>query len=237
MNSYHSFGHSASSPSSRDAESHAGTPDTKLTTFSPEDIRSGPRVTANSGIKVNLPPPFTLQNVPPRAHANGRSLRLAASAQDPFTSSSSVLATNKNTIDGLRLSPTALSFTPLASTKSQTAKNLEQNRSALQQGDSTTSADHLRASPVPDANGQDTMLRHSLLSVPAEPLLSPIGQRTPFSPTGATPTENSLSSGKFSNLGESSRYLMVSHVLRDTTSKEIDEVFNVSVLSMKVIES
>ena len=231
MDGHHSFGLSTSSPSTGDVESLSGTPDTKLTTFSPEDVRGGSKVMANSGIKVNLPPAFALQGVPSRTCLNGRVFKATIMAPDPFTSTSNVAPFNRMANDGLKLSPTAVSFTPLsAASHYSSIDGFNPSRQANSGSgliNTTSSVGYLTATSVPDTSPTNSKLKKNLLSVSAEPLISPIGQRTPSLPISPTTSEDSIKSGNFWDLGEGSRYLMISQVSSTTSPNELNDFFNV----------
>lgn len=217
---------SNSSPcSSEGLFSDHGTPATKLTAFSPEDARDEPKVMANSGIKVHQPPTFTLQGVPLKGSPLGKAARSTNhGAHDPFTTTPSVVTIHGSNVIAPGLSPVATNFKPSMGAMQNLLSNGSQPSAAhthhRPMGIDTVS--YLTATSVPDTKWNGTVLKNPLSVVP-DTLLSPIGPRGVSVSTGLAMTEDASKA-----MGDSSRYLMISQVLKSTTPQELNEIFTVS---------
>ncbi|KAL8651394.1 MAG: hypothetical protein Q9210_003281 [Variospora velana] len=112
MNAFHRHALS-NSVNSADAESHHGTPETRSTALSPEDLQSSQCSTTQSTSQSNQPPIFTLGAVPAKGFLKGRAIEMKiASYQDPFvTISPDPVASRPK--EPPKLSPIAPTFTPL----------------------------------------------------------------------------------------------------------------------------
>ncbi|KAL8710485.1 MAG: hypothetical protein Q9220_004917 [cf. Caloplaca sp. 1 TL-2023] len=107
----------SSSVNSAEVDSHRGTPDTKLTNLSPEDLRTDRSSVVNQGTlrSSQQPPPFTLGPVPAKGTFKAKAPAPApasATLQDPFVTSKPGLPATCIT-EPLKLSPAAPAFTPL----------------------------------------------------------------------------------------------------------------------------
>ena len=103
---------SSSSPSSSGGiESVHGTPETKSTAFSPENVREQTKVAANKGIKVHMPPAFSLHSTAMKNSPKQLTVRSSAvKDQDPFAGAWDVDPSHLVLFSGLKLSPTATSL-------------------------------------------------------------------------------------------------------------------------------
>ena len=99
------------SPSSGGNASNHGTPGTKMTDFSPEDVRSESKSTTNDGTNANQPPPFALQV---KSADEVDEFSLTGETQDPFIGNTHGLGF-KAEPSVQKLSPTAPTFKPLHS--------------------------------------------------------------------------------------------------------------------------
>ncbi|KAL8898483.1 MAG: hypothetical protein Q9207_006677 [Kuettlingeria erythrocarpa] len=109
MNPSHRHGLS-SSVNSADAESHNGTPDTKLTALSPEEVQLKNSSTTRVAPTSNEPPTFSLSTVPAFTAIGTDST--TTGYHDPFVTSSSGPAGTRRS-EPPKLSPIAPTFTPL----------------------------------------------------------------------------------------------------------------------------
>ena len=227
MEGYRSFSLSTCSPhSSEGGASYRSTPETKLTAFSPEDLRGEPKAIANSGIKIKLPPAFTLHAASNKVDFVGRVTGPASTEiHDPFTTTRNTLQYATASIARPKLSPTAISFTP--SLDVEQPRSLKGSRcfhESLPPGQrlGTSAVSYLNATSVPDTAPLDLKLGNGSLVATPEAFLSPIGPLASTS-TGIATLENESSKA----LGNS-RYLMISNILKNVSIAELNEIFTVS---------
>ena len=234
-----SFDASIAAPSALspgDIESHSSTPATTLSAFSPEEVRVGSKAITNSGVKLNLPPTFTIQGTASTVSPGGRVFKPSITAHDPFITNANLLIVNRACSGTAKLSPTAASFTPLIQANQDVEivdpKPIDSAGVLSLHAVSKSSVRDLTATSVPDVAPAESNLTCSLLVATTEPLVSPIGQ--PNSSLTVSPSTSEVS-GNFSNLGQTSRYLMIDQIPRTTALKEINDFFNVCkpVLYMK----
>lgn len=227
-----------SSPSSGGVESHRGTPGTKVTEFSPEDVRGEPKMDGKAIANAKFPPTFALQGVPVKVSPNGKAgTTRGMGNHDPFTSGSSVLAVNGNPSAGIKLSPTAAAFKPFQSTNQLAVINANHrgfpDRQAAgvpsvgQQPAITSTVSYLNATSVPDLHPHRKFTEdHSHLSggLPQPPIAPPSHTQS------SVPLNGGLSSlGLPSADVASSRYLKISNVPKVTSQQNLTEIFSVSV--------
>ncbi|KAI9810954.1 MAG: hypothetical protein M1827_005685 [Pycnora praestabilis] len=235
-----------SSPESSEG-SQRGTPETKVTVFSPEETRSSQRAGLSPEVaKKGSPPTFSLDFVqsielpsftgsryaravsagskPSAFHLFG-SQDLCLGGKDPFVSNES-----RSGVLGLqKLSPTASAFTPGANSSDSVSLR------SLAHQDYTVSASkprdvlplgvsYLNATSIPDtADAGGDHLRTYLNSVAIEsPPTTPKGQRSASSPSTLVKVE-----GSFSTDGVLSRSLVIERISNDTSEKELQDFFDV----------
>ncbi|MCJ1294659.1 hypothetical protein MMC34_006217 [Xylographa carneopallida] len=181
--------YSPCSPSSGGAESHHGTPGTKLTDFSPEDFRGQSRMVYNGNSKTNHPPAFTLQGVPLKFSPHSKAPNLSPmGTQDPFTVTSSTLQAIGNTVSGIKLSPTAVAFKPTQSglysagtLRSEPFPNsglplsFGQQPKIPQDTHNALGVSYLNATSVPDLDLSNLKLTQNISSIAGGVSQSPIG--------------------------------------------------------------
>ena len=229
--------YSSSSPSSGGVESRRGTPGTKVTEFSPEDVRNELKAEST---KNNCPPAFALQGVPlkfsPIAKA-GHTRNFES--QDPFTTTSNVLTVVANHTAGIKLSPTAAEFEPIRSINNiayakahdSVYTPIRQPTSTILQQLATPSAvSYLSATSVPDFEPEKSILAEKLESIFVGASQQPIGAPAVVH-LGHVPSVN-VSSGKskVADIG-SSRNLKISHLPPGTMLSHLNAVFLVSPLA------
>lgn len=237
MNSV-SYHHTSGSPnSSEEIESRHGTPETKLTAFSPEDVRLQPRDGEYETVRSNLPPAFTLGQ--PQDHSGSTveaGKTVAFGSQDPFITNPSTVYRTCSPRPQPRLSPDACSFTPLGLREYCSSPGLRCNwepslANQLYQGN-FSKLGHLSrtlsyGTPINDGNPEQ-------LRVPMMPK-SPTSQPVSMSSNAALKIEVvPVKMGYFSSDGETSRSLVISDVSPRTSPKEVDEFFSVSHHSAKL---
>ena len=228
--------HTSGSPnSSEEIESRHGTPETKLTAFSPEDVRLQPRVGEYKIVRSNLPPPFALEQ--PQGHVGstvGAGNNVAFGSQDPFVTNASTAYRTYSPRPPPRLSPGASSFTPSGPREhgcSPGLKYIWESGAANPQYQSTLPKldDPPRTSnydtPTNDGNAEELHVP----TMPKSPKLHPVS----MSPSTALKIEVvPVKIGYFSSDGETSRSLVIGDVSPRTSPKEVDEFFSVCKLEL-----
>lgn len=230
---------SGSPNSSEEIESHHGTPETKISSFSPEDFRNQPKTSAYGTVRANLPPAFSLGQSQDMSSPTSKLGNLALFAsQDPFISISGCASAGRSGNDPPKLSPVASTFTPFKYQDSTPAN---------------TAPDVLTIS-VPRANAFPTIFKHGNTALTSA---STAGSATNESEKHSMPSNSevlmtsssqSTSSGNssiptsfeaeytkfghFSSDGETSRSLVLSHIPRTTPTHDIDGFFNVGGLQI-----
>ncbi|KAI9697902.1 MAG: hypothetical protein M1836_004254 [Candelina mexicana] len=243
MNTYKNSGPSSSPHTSEN--SHAGTPETRLTAFSPEDFRISEKVAGGPIYpKESGPPTFSLEhahgdivgytnasnakpglpNTKPIAfHLFGPpELSTRRESKDPFLSES-VNAQRTSIHHHQKLSPTASTFTPINGLDPRSS-NFGQASSTASQANTVgpSKTGYVDVAAIPNAAGsQDPQLMRYLNSVAAGSVQAN-GQRPSSKPT--TPTK---SCGPFSTDSKVSRSLVIERISRNTSGEELTEFFNV----------
>lgn len=230
MNSASCHHTSGSTNSSEEIESQHDSPETKLTAFSPEDVRLQPRLGEYKTVRSNLPPAFALGQ--PQDHpgsTNGVGDMNPFGCQDPFVTNSGAVYRPRSPRPPPRLSPGASSFTPLESREWGSSPGLKLNWESTVTGPqyqgSLSKNGYLNrpstcGAPTNDSNPEQ-------LRVPPVPKSS-TSQLSPMPQTNALKIEVvPVKIGYFSSDGETSRSLIISDVSPRTSSKEIDDFFSV----------
>jgi len=202
----------AGSPSSSEAvASTQNTPETKLTAFSPEELRSSHRAVKTGIVRPNVPPAFAL-NIYARPSSSGNSGNPTAfTSSDPFVGPFNVVGTGLSASDLPKLSPAATSFTPLGH------QGLSVPVAAVKHRDET---DESRATTPRPNDTPINLAAQNTASTAA---------------TGAAQTSASLTEaatfpkvGHFTSDHNTSRYLMVGQVAMRTPLADLEAFFNVS---------
>ena len=228
-------GDSASPNSSEEVESHHGTPATKLSPFSPnqvlEDLKHG-----NQGIvRAKVPPPFVLardnSNFGPKGKAGSTSV---PGSQDPFLSVPNLSSNTQSSGDGSKLSPNASTFTPtsliesISSNGTSNCMTMQHPFSPPISGTGIQGLDIVSpvSRPIHFQNGP--IGQNTLLYGPNDTMTSPIS--LPGGPSFSTMVNNvgSIKLGQFSNDVSKSRSLKAGPVSRATSAKEIEKLLGVS---------
>ena len=221
-------GFSSSPESSGEIESRCDTPETKLSTFSPEHRRAEQKLSAYN-MKSSLPPTFHLSHPQAKTSPKGKaSDSKTHGSHDPFVITSTY---SRIFNDQPKLSPTASSFTPqnLIGSAISTGTSHPPNFANFTSNSTTGSlgVGYLAANSVPDISSSDPQLKNYLLSLAGGPMMSPISPGSFSSSDGSVTTAASSKVGQFSSDDDTSRSLMISKVDRKTSIKELDDFFNV----------
>lgn len=222
----HPRGRGGSPSSSETVNSAQNTPETKLTAFSPEELRSGYKVPKSGIARPNIPPAFSL-NVQLKASPSGKTGNTSNFVSaDPFVgSSTAAVSTGRGFSGGPKLSPVASSFTPQGSFESLFRSGNRQNF-----GVPTSTSKHSVGS-----SGTDFSDPASSFITFSKDFATHEEHATS---ANATPRQSQSSSGAsskiFAKLGQfssdvgSSRYLYIGDVPGKTPMTEIEQFFHVS---------
>lgn len=212
----------AGSPSSSEAVgSLQNTPETKLTAFSPEELRSENRAVKSGITRPHVPPTFAL-NVSSRPTSSGTAGASSVRAlSDPFVGPSNALGAGLSSslsFNNLpQLSPAATSFTPLG------RQNLSLPAAAVKHRDEI--GDSRTATPKPNAS-------YSSLASQATAPAAVYGTNhaTMSQPPSASQIVTSTfpKYGAFSTEHRTSRYLSVKYIPVTTPLSDVETIFNVS---------
>lgn len=230
MNSASCHHTSGSTNSSEEIESQHGSPETKLTAFSPEDVRLKTRLAEYKTVRSNLPPAFALGQ--PQDHpgsTNGVVNIDHFGSQDPFVTNSGAVYRPCSPRPQPRLSPDASSFTPLESrewgSSSGLKSNWESTITSPQYQGSISRTSYLPRTSTCGAlanDGSPEQLRVPTMSKSLASQIGPVSQNTALK-IEVVPVKM----GFFSSDGETSRSLIISDVSPRTSPKEVDEFFSV----------
>ena len=223
----HPRGRGGSPSSSETVNSAQNTPETKLTAFSPEELRSGYKVSKSGIVRPNVPPAFSL-NIHPQASPSGKTGNASNSVSaDPFVSSSTATSSTGRGFHGEpKLSPVASSFTPQGSIES-----LFRSGSGQYFRLPASTSKYLTESSATDFGDPASSFNAFSKEFAT--------QEEPATSANATPRQSQSSSvasskvfpklGQFSSDVGSSRYLYVGNVPSKTPNTEIEQFFHVSI--------
>lgn len=227
MNSASCHHTSGSTNSSEEIESQHGSPETKLTAFSPEDVRLKTRLGEYKTVRSNLPPAFALGQS--QDHPGSIVNIDSFGSQDPFVANSGVVYRPRSPRPQPRLSPGASSFTPLESREWGSGLGLKSEwestiTSPQYQGNTLKTGYLPRVSTfgAPANDGGSEQLRVPTMSKSLASQLGPMPQNAALK-IEVVPVKI----GYFSSDGETSRSLIISDVSARTFPKEVDEFFSV----------
>lgn len=221
------YGFTSSPRTSDEAESHRGTPDTKLTAFSPEEVCSPEKSAGGDAVGQDGPPAFTIKPTYAKSSSKAPGSFKAYGSQDPFVIVHGPVTGSKLSHEAPKLSPTASSFTPLGAFGSDPSISRTGPLSYTLSASSGVS--FLNANSLPDATLGDQHLKDYLQSVASEiTTMAPIGQRSASGPT--TPVKSGEHQvDDFSGVDvNATRSLMISNISRKTSGKELADFFDVS---------
>ncbi|KAL8760165.1 MAG: hypothetical protein Q9184_003408 [Pyrenodesmia sp. 2 TL-2023] len=217
----------SSSVNSADAESHRGTPDTKSTALSPEDLQPKHITSTRVAPTSNQPPTFSLSTVPTFRGTGIDST--VAGHHDPFVTIKSGTVGTRPT-GPPKLSPIAPTFTPMGlnendggSIVSQAmAAPIDSNRSTYLYTPGSLPSASMMSELAYDHTSRETYLTSPTTSANAF-------HSNPTSPGSlASPgTERQLPKlGRFTSEGSISRCVMISQIDRSTPPSEIETVIS-----------
>ena len=212
----------ASPNSSEEVESHHGTPATKLSPFSPEYILEDLKAGGQGIVRPNVPPAFNLACDNTNFASKGKAGNTSSlSSQDPFVSAPALTPTTRSSAGASKLSPTALNFTPATSTCLPSGHGFPASVSSRQGG---VAATVLLALPP----GSQTSPNHTIASGRILSGHSSTDKLSPGKSTASSMNGYGLRHGQFSSDGRVSRSLMISQITPETSVKDIQAIFNVS---------
>lgn len=217
----------AGSPSSSETVNSAqNTPETKLTTFSPEELRSGYKAPKTGLVRLKVPPAFSLE-VFSKASPNSKASNVPAlGSADPFVSSSAALSTGRRPNDGPKLSPIASSFTPLGShgslfnSSTRPNFNLPASTSNASIASAATNFSGLSPSTNRFSGKFEAYDAPSAVSADVTPRQS--------QPSMAGPPRKFPKVGQFSSDINTSRYIFIANISTKTSMAELEQFFHVS---------
>ena len=221
----HHNGTSASPNSSEEIESHHGTPATKLSPFSPDQVPEEPKHVSQGIVRMRVPPPFVLDRDHSNFGPNGKSGNaIMPGSQDPFLSVPDQSSNTQSSGDGSKLSPNASTFTPTSLIESASSNG----------NSSSSGCQYPLSAPICGIGnqGSDFFSPKSRLSN-IQPALG--GTKcflySPNSSVGTPITSlGSIKLGQFSTDLSRSRSLMAGPVGRTTSAKEIEKLLGVSLV-------
>ena len=229
VQSYRPHGLVGSPSSSETVNSAQNTPETKLTAFSPEELRSGYKVTSSGLVRPSNPPPFSL-NVYPKASPSGKTSNVPAlGSGDPFVSTSTSMSASHLPQSGRKLSPVASSFTPLGSGSREGSLlgSATRQNFFLPASTSNTSL----GSSIIDVGGPSPRTnRFPGKLVPYDDHSASSADVTPRQSKAimASPHKKFLKVGQFSSDVQTSRYIFIKNVSPKTSVAELEQLFHVS---------
>ena len=221
----HHNGTSASPNSSEEIESHHGTPATKLSPFSPDQVPEEPKHVSQGIVRMRVPPPFVLDRDQSNFGPNGNSGNaIMPGSQDPFLSVPDLSSNTQSSGDGSKLSPNASTFTPTSLIESASSNG----------NSSSSGCQYPLSTPICGIGNQiPDFFSPKSRSSNTQPALS--GTKcflySPNSSVGTPITSlGSIKLGKFSTDISKSRSLMAGPVGRTTSAKEIEKLLGVSLV-------
>lgn len=222
---------SSSPQSSEGLDSRHGSPETKVTAFSPEDTRTPQKTARNTNQR---PPAFTLEQTHYQLPSYLKSPKISeattlkqpghkfqgTACKDPFLTTDTLKANSQGTHEQ-KLSPTASTFTPLTSVGPWSTGF---GRLSSSSSGSNTSG---KGIPVSQTTGGDAALQHFLKSLTVGPSqVQPIGQATTSLGPGPgsvyLPTPHDLEKGY-----NVIRALNIYNLSKHTRVQLLNEFFNV----------
>lgn len=209
------------SPSSSEAVpgSLQNTPETQPTAISPEELRSEQHVPKPGISRQSVPPTFALHVYPKPGPGNNVSNLSASTSSDPFVVSSSAAAAGYQASELPKLSAGASSFTPSTGLQpvSLPASAGIQHREDIND----------RPSATPRPGTAISSLLPSQVGSQAGVEVAASADAQPY-PVGSTESSAFAKVGHFSSDCNTSRYLMLSRVPRNTSLAELESLIGVS---------
>ena len=230
---YQGQGVSDSPNSSEEVESHHGTPATKLSVFSPENVRTEYKASAYAVGESSLPPTFSLRPVPGKCSPKDKArISSVFGGSDPFTTTSTASFSTQSLQDAPKLSPIASSFMPMGLqgiAVGNVGANTSTGPSPTYKVEGTTPTLYSPKAPLErNTATSQPELKELLYSITNTALVSPTNQSSASSLESSSPEIGRIEFGQFSSESNVSRHLMITQVARNTSVEEFDTLFNVS---------
>lgn len=235
-------GTSASPNSSEEIESPHGTPATKLSPFSPDQVLEDLKQVNQGIVRARVPPSFVLardqSNFGPKGKIGNS---IASGSQDPFLSVPNLSSNTQSSGDGSKLSPVASTFTPtsliesISSNGTSSSSTFQYPLSAPFCGTGAPSLDFL--SPVSWSGNLQygSTGKNCFLSGPNDTSDSPTSLPAVSSLGTLVKNVRSLKLGQFSTDILKSRSLMAGPVSKATSAKEIEKLLGVSLIDIQFL--
>ena len=234
---------SASPNSSEEVESHHGTPATKLSPFSPDQVLDDLKP-ANQGIvRAKIPPPFVLARNQSNFGPNGNSGNsIVPGSQDPFLSVPNSSSNTQSSGDLSKLSPNASTFTPtsliesVSSNATSSSSTFQYPLSAPVCGTGTQVLGFI--SPVSRSHNLQygPIGKKPVSSGPHDTTILPLSLPAGYSFSIPGRSEGSIKLGQFSTDVSKSRSLRAGPVSKATTAKDIEKLLGVSCFDLRFRE-
>lgn len=237
-----SNGTTASPNSSEEVESHHGTPATKLSPFSPDQVLGDLKHVNQGIVRARVPPPFVLARDQSNFGPNGKdSTFIVPGSQDPFLSVPDSSFKTQSSGDGSKLSPNASTFTPTSLIESVSSNGTSSSSTSLHPFSAPICGVDIPNlgffSPNPRSNNRQygPIGENHLLSSPNDTAVSP--RSVPAGSSFATLVTNvgSIKLGQFSTDISKTRSLMAGPVSTATTANEIEKLLGVSFVDIRVL--
>lgn len=223
-------GTSTSPNSSEEVESHHGTPATKLSPFSPDQIPEEIKHVNQGIVRTRVPPPFVLARDQSSFGPNGMTGNsMLPGSQDPFLSVPNLSSNTQSSGDGSKLSPNASTFTPTSLIESASSNDNSSSGAFQYPVSAPICGTGLQGLDFLSPKSRSNNLHYDLDSKKC--FLS-----SPNSSFGTVVTSvGSMKLGKFSTDVPKSRSLMAGPVSRATSAKEIEKLLGVSLVDVQVL--
>lgn len=233
-------GTSASPNSSEEVESHHGTPATKLSPFSPDQVLEDLKHVNQGIVRARVPPPFVLARDQSNFGPNGKAGSfIAPGSQDPFLSVPTLSSNTQSSGDGSKLSPNASTFTPTSLIESVSSNGTPSSSTFQYPLSAPICATGIQGLDLLSLMSHSNNLRYgpigkkNVLSGPSDTTISPTSLPAVSSFGSLVANVGSIKQGQFSTDVAKSRSLMAGPVSRATSAKEIENLLGVSFVDIR----
>lgn len=228
-------GTSASPNSSEEVESHHGTPATKLSPFSPNQLLEDIKHPNQGIVRAKVPPPFVLARDQSNFGPNGKvGNTILPGSQDPFLSVPNLSSNTQSSGDGSKLSPNASTFTPTSLIESVSSNDTSSSSTYQYPFSAPIYGTGIQRLTVPSPISHARNFQNSPIGKayfvcgPNDTTISPTNLPAGSSFGAMVNNVGSIKLGQFSNDVPKSRSLRVGPVSRATSAKEIEKLLGVS---------
>lgn len=232
-------GTSASPNSSEEVESHHGTPATKLSPFSPDQVPEEAKHVHQGIVRTKVPPPFVLARDQSNFGPNGKAGNaIVPGLQDPFLSVPRLSSNTQSSADGSKLSPNASTFTPTSLIESASSNGKSSSSAFKYPLSAPIGGIGLQGLGFLSPTSRSYNVQHDLsgkncfLSGPKSSFGGPI---TDVGSTKLGQFSTDAKLGQFSTDVPKSRALMAGPVSRATSAKEIEKLLGVSPVNVQFV--